>query len=397
MIYLDWAATARPDVGVMAEALRLGSEAYGNPSSSHPAGRAAAAFLDSSRASLAATLGCSPSEVVFTSGATESNWLVISSVIARMRAHSGGRRQLTVVASGVEHPSVHDNLELLGSLGAKVRLVGASASGAVSAAELAEQLDPDTVMVLLMTVNNVTGAIQPVREVAEAASAYSREHGRRIVVHTDAVQALGKIGIDLAGSGVDTASFSAHKIGGPRGAGALYVRSGTHLTPLWRGGEQEHGLRPGTENCMGAAGFAMAARKHLGALEAGLAHASRLRALLLERLLRIPGCVLLPPRRLDAPESASSPYIVSFSFPPIPSEVLVRLLASEDICVSSGSACASRSKEKRERVYRNMGVPAALAGSAIRVSTGADSTEDEVERLADVLAREVPRLARIAG
>jgi cysteine desulfurase len=397
MVYLDWASTARPDEACMAEALRRGQEAFGNPSSLHAAGKKARELLESSRATLAGVVGCAPGEIVVTSGGTESNWIAVSSVLSRLRPTAEARRTLSVVATGIEHSSVHDNLETLRGFGVRVTLVPAGRSGAVRAEDIVGRLDGDTVMVLVMAVNNVTGAIQPVPEIAAAVAGYAAEHGRRIVLHTDAVQALGKIPLDLAALGADSASFSAHKIGGPRGIGALYVRTGAPMEPLARG-EQEHGLRGGTENCVGAAAFALVATARKASFEQVSKRAGRLAALAHEALGRIPGCVFLPYDRFQSHDgSPFSPFIVSAAFPPIPSDVLVRVLGAEGICVSSGSACASRSKEKRERVYRAMEVSAAHSSSAIRISTGPETTEEEIRRLAEVLDREVPRMARIAG
>jgi cysteine desulfurase len=396
MVYLDWAATAPPDEECMQEALRVGREVFANPSSQHAAGRLARASLESSRASLASVLGCEPSEIVFTSGASESNWLVLSSALSRLRPEARASGVPSVVATGIEHPSVHEGLETLRSFGMRVTTVPALRAGTVDPEEVASHLDPGTIMVLVMAVNNVTGAVQPVSDVAAVVRSYSAEHGRRIIVHADAVQALGKLPLDLATLGADTASFSAHKIGGPRGVGALYLRSGTPFEPLVRG-EQERGLRAGTENCPGAAAFACAARKRQASLARDAERAGRLAAILSEGLAKVPGCVPLPEERWrQAGGAAFSPFILSAAFPPIPSEVLVRVLSAQGICVSSGSACASRSREKRERVYRNMGVPARLSASAIRVSTGPGTTEDDVARLTDALSREVPRLTKVA-
>jgi cysteine desulfurase len=397
MVYLDWASTARPDEPTMAEAFRLGIEAFANPSSAHAAGKQARELLEASRGSLASSLGCTPAEIIFTSGGTESNWIVVSSILSRLRPDARGKRVPSVVASGIEHASVHDSLEVLRGFGAKVTLVSARRGGAVDVDDIVASLDADTCLVLLMAVNNVTGAVQPVREVAAALRQYSAAHGRRILLHTDAVQALGKVPFDCDGFGADTASFSAHKIGGPRGIGALYVRAGTHLEPLARGGEQERGIRAGTENCTGAAAFAAATRARLAALPQILERGRAIEGLTRGALEGIPGCTFLPPDRWDAGAPAFSPFIVSAAFPPIPSDVLVRMLSAEGVYVSSGSACASRSKEKRERVYRSMGLAAELASSAIRISTGPETTETDIDRLAEVLGREVPRMARIAG
>lgn len=390
MVYLDWAATAPPDLDAARRAADVAREYLANPSSPHPLGRRARVELERRRGELATHLGCSAGELVFTSGGTESNWIILSSLLAR----SGKRVRL--VSSGMEHASVHDNLGVLERLGHEVVTVPARADGTVDPERMLAAVNGDTVLVTLMAVNNVTGAVQPVGEIARELARRADAGGRRVHLHTDAVQALGKIPLSLPDLGVDSAAFSAHKIGGPRGVGLLYLRKGAHLDPLSRGGEQENGLRPGTENLGGVAAFALAASRRLPALRADREAATRLDTLLARRLAALPGYVPLPGTRGVEPDPRYSPFIRSAAFPPVPSEVLVRALGDEGVCVSAGSACASSSREKRERVYRAVGVGAEVAGSAIRVSLGHETTERDVGALADALERLLPRLVSVS-
>jgi cysteine desulfurase len=247
-----------------------------------------------------------------------------------------------------------------------------------------------------MLVNNETGALQPVADIAKLVGGYARAAGRRILMHTDAVQAFGKMPLDCRKLGVDALSVSSHKIAGPRGVGALFLEKRISLEPIFRGGEQERGLRPGTENLQGVHGFASAAAAYVDRLAENHAAAVRLMDYLIEELSAVGGVRILPEERIGARSQFYSPYILKMALPPVPGEVLVRALGQHGICVSTGSACSSRSKE-RHRVLANMGVSDELAASSIRISTGPTTTQNEADRFLEVLKIEGPRLARIAG
>jgi len=391
-IYLDWAATSPPDPDVLREVEETAVRQYGNPSSPHPEGLEAHECLERKRSELAQSLGCGREELYFTSGGTESNNLALSSVLsARLE---GRGRPPAVVLSGVEHPSLFAPAARFRTFGIPVTFVPAGADGAVDPARVAEELTPDTRLVSVMALNNETGAVQPVEEIARSVRDFAARTGRRIHFHTDAVQAFGKIEMDLAGLGVDSASLSAHKIRGPRGIGALFLSRKARLNPLVLGGEQERTVRPGTENLPGIAGFSVAARKAVEGLEQRLEKARNIMSRLIRELSRIQGAVILPQERIEHPQ-AYSPYILAAAFPPIPGEVLVRVLGERGICVSTGSACSS-SKKDRDRVLRNMGISAATAFSAIRISTGGATTDEHCARLIESLRAEVPPLMKIA-
>jgi cysteine desulfurase len=391
MIYLDWAASAPPEPAALAAAAKAATDIHANPSSPHPAGRAASAALEEVRRSIRSLLG--GGEIVFTSGATESNSLLLLSVLDRTR--SAPDRQPVVVVSGIEHASVHDQAQRLAALGAACRVVSAGPDGRVHPRDVAAMVDRDTAVVSVMLVNNETGVVQPVAEIARAVREAAGR--RRVIVHTDAVQAFGKLPFAPDTLDVDAASVSAHKVGGPRGIGALWLRTGTSLTVLATGGGQERGMRPGTENVAGAAGFAAAAEARLARLAADAARARDLAARLVRGLATVPGARLFPASRAAGESDLFSPWIVCFGFPPLPGEVVVRLAGERGICIASGSACSSR-KKIRTRVLEAMGLDRATALSAVRVSTGPATTEADIDALLDFLSADLaPHFATASG
>ncbi len=261
--------------------------------------------------------------------------------------------------------------------------------------DVAAAVDRDTVLVSVMLVNNETGVVQPVADIAQAVHAASG--GRRPIVHTDAVQAFGKLPFRPGDLGVDAASLSAHKIGGPRGIGALWLRTGTSLPVVAAGGGQERGLRPGTENVAGAAGFAAAAEARLARLAEDAVRARDLADRLVHGLAAVAGARLFPDSRAGGESDLFSPWIVCFGFPPLPGEVVVRLAGERGICIASGSACSSR-KKIRTRVLEAMGYDRKTALSAVRVSTGPATTEADIDALLGFLRADLaPHFAAAAG
>ncbi len=387
MTYLDWAASAPPEPDALAAAAAAAARFYANPSSPHAAGREAAAELARLRARMAAMLSVEAREIAFTSGATESDALVLLSAIRRARLSASAKPN--VVVGALEHAAVHDQARLLETWGVACRIAPAAADGRIDPSRLAAALDRDTLLVSVMLVNNETGVVQPLPQIVECVRQHDSSSGRRILLHTDASQAFGKVPFNPGRLGVDAASLSAHKLGGPRGVGALYVGGPSQLAPVVVGGGQEAGLRPGTENLPGIAGFVTAAERRLASLEQ-----DRLRArALAERLVRgarsIPGFRLFPKGREAGENDCFSPWIVLFGFPPLPGEVVVRLASDRGICIATGSACSSQ-KRIHTRVLEAMGLDQATALSAVRVSTGPATTERDVDALLAVLEAEVP-------
>lgn len=395
MIYLDWAASAPPEPEALAAAAATATRFYANPSSPHAAGREAANELSRLRVRMASLLAIEPEEIVFTSGATESDAAALLSVAVRARPRDG--RTTTIVIGGLEHAAIHEQARLLEQWGVACRIVAAGADGRVTAEAVAAALDRETMLVSVMLVNNETGVVQPVAEIAAAAHAHAAQAGRRILVHTDAAQALGKLPFRPRELGVDAASLSAHKIGGPRGVGALFVRAGSGFVPGLVGGGQERGMRPGTENLPGIAGFVAAAEARLASLDADVGRARDLARRLTLGVLDIQGARLFPHTRAGGEGAGFSPWIVLFGFPPLPGEVVVRLASEQGICIATGSACSSQ-KRIHTRVLEAMGLDRPTALSAVRVSLGPSTTETEIDGLLSFLRDQVPaRLATARG
>ncbi|MDR1317773.1 MAG: cysteine desulfurase [Spirochaetales bacterium] len=401
-VYLDWAATAPMDP-LVADCLRetaLG--VMGNPSSIHRYGEAAKAVLEESRHICAGILGCESSRLFFTSGGSESNNIVLTSFLRRARPGH-------IITSAVEHSAVYEPCRVLEKFGWRVSRVGPGREGRIGAEQIAAALTPDTVLVSVMLVNNETGMIQPVREIAAAVRAFERGAagggsagggsgcgGRAIHIHTDAVQAAGKIPVSLKDLGVDSISLSAHKFRGPRGAGILaFSAAGGGLEPLYVGGGQEKGMRPGTENVAGIAAMTRALQLAQENIEKNYAHAQKLMTILFQSMGGCGHCRILPECRLPHP-GWYSPYIVSLAFPPVPGEVLVRVLNDRGYAVSTGSACSAR-KKKDTRVIEGTGVSKKTAFSSIRVSIGPATTEEEIRAFSRDLMEEVTILFRTAS
>jgi cysteine desulfurase len=345
--------------------LASGSE-FANPSSLHQAGRRARAALEDCRERIARRLSARAPEITFTSGGTEANRLAIAGALAAFRSRPGGLAGAHAVVSAIEHPSTRDVYRQLAEEdGLAVTWVGAGPDGRVDAGALERAIGPETVIVSLIHASNETGVIQDLEAAARAC------RGRGIPLHTDAVQSLGKIPLDLPALGADLVSLSAHKIGGPKGAGALWVRAGARFRGPHRGGPQERGLRPGTENLPAAAGFARA-------VEVFEPRGPGLRDRLLDALLDIPEAALNGERRWLLPNT------INISFPGVPSELLLIGLDLEGVAASAGSACASGAREP-SHVLRAMGLAGERLESAVRFSLGWTTTAEELDRAAGLI------------
>ncbi len=358
LIYLDNAATSRPcpeAIEAMERALR---ETWGNPSASHGPGRAAKALLEESRKDLLRALGAGSGTLVFTSGGTEADNQALQGAV-----HLGRRIGKHVISSEAEHDAVLKKLEELASRGWEVTLLKPDACGRVPVAAVAEALREDTALVSLMLVNNETGAVNDIPGVR----ALLRSRGSAALLHTDAVQAFGKLPLEPKALGADLISLSGHKLGGPKGIGALWVREGLKLPPLVLGGGQEGGLRSGTEPMPAIAGFAAAAKAAAGDLPGLRDRFLRLRGLLAAAL---PEAVLI-----GRDEGVCAGHICCVSFPGARAEVLQNWLDGQGVCVSRGSACA---RGRRSHVLTAMGLPPGVIDGALRVSFSRETTEEEV-------------------
>lgn len=375
-IYLDHAATALLRPAALEAAVRALRECGGNPSSVHAAGVEARVLVESARRQVAALASADPEGIVFTSGATESNNTALWQAWHAAREGRGDH----VVVSAIEHPSVLEPVAWLREAGLRVTLVGVGGDGRVDPEQLRARLDEETLLVSIQWANNETGAVQPIAELA----AVARSCGA--LFHTDAAQAFGKIPTDLVALGVDLASFSSHKLGGPKGVGALYVRRGLAIDPFLRGGSQEHGRRAGTENVPGIAGFGAACAEALITMAESASRMERLREWLWDGIAaHIPNVV-----RHGCFQS-SLPGTLHVSFPGASGEALVAALDLEEIAVSSGAACHSGSIEP-SRVLLAMGCSRELALGALRLSVGPGTRDDEIDRVLEILPRVVARV-----
>ncbi|MDF1566103.1 MAG: cysteine desulfurase family protein [Deltaproteobacteria bacterium] len=379
-IYLDNNATTAASaevIEVLGEAL---ATLPGNPSSIHRVGRMARNRLDAAREEAAEVLGAEPEEVVFTGSGSEADTLAI---LGAVEAAPADRRHLVV--SSVEHPAVLRAAEAtVEHLGASLTLVPPGSDGIVPAEAMLEALREDTLLCSLMLANNETGALMPVARVGAAC----RERG--VLFHCDAVQAVGKVPVDLGSSEADLLSVSGHKLHGPKGVGLLVRRKGTRLHPVIRGGGQEHGLRPGTENLASIVALAAALGLAREGLEAGEAETIAARRDRLEQgLLALHG-----PAAVNGPTAPGTrlPNTTNLSFPGIEAEALLIGLDREGICVSTGSACASGSVEP-SHVLRAMQLSPARLASSLRISLSRYTTDEEIDRVLEVMAGLLARLA----
>ncbi|MEE8591938.1 MAG: cysteine desulfurase family protein [Spirochaetia bacterium] len=387
-LYLDWAASAPPDPEIQEQILQVSRTLVANPSAVHGAGREAEKLLDDCRQRMAKVLGCRAKEVVFTSGGTESNNMVLFSLLHK-------KRDRRIVISGIEHPSLYQPAQTLKRLGFEVALVPADASGRIDPNRILSSLDERTALVAVMLVNNETGSIQPLAEISEALRDFQNRSGKKILLHTDAVQGFGKIPFQPDLLGVDSAALSAHKTGGPRGVGALYVRTGRIQEFLYSGGGQESGLRPGTENLPGIYGFVLASEKACPRVAENHRRAEAAMGSFIEELRSLPEVILTNGERLEKAGIPFSPYILNFSIPPLPGELLVRVCEEEGFLVSTGSACSSKKKD-RFRVLENMGISQEIAFSALRLSIGPRVAGLQLRGLAAALKRRIPELLKIS-
>lgn len=366
MIYLDHAATtpvAREVADTMYDVLLNGS---GNPSSQYPYGAAAKKRLEADRAVIAAALGCKPDELYFTSCGTESdNWAI------RLAAHQNRRVGKHIITTAVEHSAVLESCRWLESEGYQVTYLKPDSTGMVSARQVLDAVREDTVLVSMMLVNNETGCVFPVAEAAKLL----REAGNGALLHCDAVQGFLKVPCDPVGWGVDLMSLSAHKLGGPKGIGALYISPKLrNFRPLLPGGGQEMGLRSGTEATAQIAGFAKAVELRLEHYDEKIRHMADMKALCREKLLTIAGMVTVG--------GGTAPHILAMSLPGYPSGNIVSDLGSRGICISAGSACH---KGKSSHVVSALGLDKRTAAGVIRISFAPETTEDDIQALYEAL------------
>ena len=380
-IYLDHAATTpvRPEVRAAMDPF-YGAQ-FGNPSSAHRWGRAARAALDEARERLAATFGARADEVVFTSGGTEADNLA---VLGAWRARCDGGR-CAVVSTPIEHKAVLAAVHQAAAEGADERLLAVDRDGVVDLASAEHALGADAAVCSVMWVNNETGVVQPVPAIA----ARARAHG--VTVHTDAVQAFGRLAVDVREVPVDLMTCSGHKLGAPKGVGALYVRRGTALAPLFHGGAQDRGRRPGTENVAYAVGLATAAELAVAERDA---ESARLRAL--RDALEVAILAAAPDAVVHGRGAERAPHVTNVSLPGVDGAALLLALDLHGVAASGGSACQTGTTEP-SHVLLAMGVEPSLAAGAVRMSVGALTTPACVARAGALLPRLAAKARAVAA
>ncbi len=376
--YFDNNATTRVDPRVLEEMLPYFSDNYGNPSSMHTFGGKIGAKIDTARQQVAQLVGCHPQEVIFTSCGSEGDNAAIRSALATQP------QKRHMVTTRVEHPAVLSLATHLGDTGYDVTLLPVDAYGNLDLDELADSLNRDTALLSVMWANNETGVLFPIDKIAATA----RERG--VLMHTDAVQAVGKVPVSLQDTPVDMLTLSGHKIHGPKGVGALIVRKGTRFKPFLMGGHQERGRRAGTENTAGIIGLGKSCELAHANLNEERTRVAAMRDRLENTLLQT-----IPDSRLNGDSSFRLPNTSSIAYKYVEGEAILLLLNEHGICASSGSACTSGSLEP-SHVLRAMGVPFTFAHGSIRYSLSRFNTEAEVDEVLRVMPPLIERLRAIS-
>jgi cysteine desulfurase len=375
-IYFDYNATTPLAPAVIEAVVTATRDQFGNASSVHHFGQRAKAGLDEARSAVAALIRADPSEVVYTSGGTESDNFAIRGAAEALEAT--GRRHL--VASAIEHEAVLNTLKALSRRGWTTSLVPVDQTGIVDPERLRSLVTKDTALVSVMHANNEIGTIQPIAELAAIA------HAQGALMHTDAVQSVGKIPVDVRAMGIDLLSLSAHKFNGPKGAGALWIKRGTRMLPILTGGKHERSRRAGTENVPAIVGMGIAAQLAAAKLEPEASRLASLRDRLEDGILRaVPGAIV------NGARSPRVPNTSNISFDRVEAESLLIALDLEGIAVSTGSACSSGTLEP-SHVLRAMGLSSHRTQNSLRFSLGLFSTEEEVDRVIAILPGLVQKL-----
>jgi cysteine desulfurase len=378
MVYLDNSATTRPLPEVVEVMGKIMEKHYGNPSSLHRLGVEADKLLTQARDLAARMLRIESSEVIFTSGGTESNNLAIKGIA--FQYEDRGRHLIT---TEIEHASVYSVFKQLEQAGFQVTYLPVDSSGRVSVSDVEEAIQDETTLVSVMMVNNESGTIQPVEQIGHML----RKHPK-ILFHVDAVQAFGKVPFHIKDWGIDLLTLSAHKFHGPKGIGLLYKRQAVKLSPLFVGGDQENGLRPGTENVQGIIGMVKAMRIIKERMNADIVHMKKLKDRLIHELTGIDRVMI------NTPHQDSAPHIVNVSVPSVKAEALLHTLEQKGFYVSTRSACSSK-KVEPSRVLKAMGRNDKAALGSIRISLEASVTEDQIGQFLQAFKQSVQQLIEL--
>ena len=378
-IYLDHNATCPLEDRVLSGMLPYLKENFGNASSLHSFGREAREAVEKAREEVAQLLNAEPSEIIFTSGGTEANNMAIKGYCWKNRDKGNH-----IITSSIEHHAVLNPMKQLEKQGFEVTYLPVDGRGRVSPEDLRKAITPRTILVSIMMANNEVGTVEPIKELVEV----TREKG--IAFHTDAVQAVGKIGVDVNLLGVDFLSLSAHKIYGPKGVGVLYIRKGRKIEPLITGGHHERNLRAGTENVAGIVGLGIASRIAREEMEEEGRRLRELRDRLKEGIQE-----RIPHIRINGDPENGLPNTLNISFEYVEGESIILNLDLQGVAVSSGSACTSGSLEP-SHVLMAMGVPPVTAQGSIRFSLGKGNTREDIDRVLEILPPIIEKLRRMS-
>ena len=377
MIYLDNAASTQVHEKVVDEMLPYFKEQFGNPSSIHKYGRLASMAVQNARKRIATLVNAEPKEILLTSGGTESNNTALYGIAHR----SKGKH---IITSSIEHDAILEPCKLLERKGFQVTYLPVDKHGLVSLGDLKNVISSDTCLISIMFANNEVGTIQPIKEICKLA------HEKNIPMHTDAVQAIGKIPIDVKDLGVDLLSISSHKINGPKGVGALYIKNGIKLDPLILGGGQENGLRSGTENVPNIVGFGKACQVAKENMEQNEQHFRKLGAKLTSRILQE-----IPHVTFNGHPEKRIPNNIHFTFLGVNGEDLIIKLDENGIAASTGSACSVRT-QKASHVLKAMGFSHEQISGSLRLTIGTSNTEKEIDDTVEILKKVVNELRAVS-
>ncbi|KAF5078376.1 Cysteine desulfurase IscS [anaerobic digester metagenome] len=362
MIYMDHSATSPVDPEVFEAMKPYFQEEFGNASTLYKLGRDSKRAMEDARAQIASTIGAEPKDVIFTSGGTESDNIAIKGTAYKLK--NKGKH---IITSNIEHPAVHETCKYLEKKGFEVTYIPVGTDGIVKVSDVESAIRDDTILITIMHANNEIGTIQPIAEIGKIA------HEKGILFHTDAVQSVGKIPVNVNDLNVDMLSISSHKLYGPKGIGALYIKKGVRLEPIIHGGGHERGLRPGTENVPGIVGFGKACQLSEENLEEESARLTRLRNKLVDAVLEENEKAYL-----NGDREKRLPGNANFRFTGIEGESLILHLDSKGIAASTGSACSS-TKLEPSQVLMAIGLEEVEAHGSLRISMGRENTEEDVE------------------
>ncbi len=391
-IYLDYGATTPVSEEVFSAMKPYFSEKFGNASSLHFSGQEAAEGVEKARQQVADYLGCSPEEIVFTSGATESNNLAVKGAVKKYREKNAGGAKPHLITTQIEHHCVVDSVKALEAEGLiEATYLGVGEDGIVKLDELKAAVKENTLLISVMYVNNEIGTVQPIQEIGAWLKEINLERAQKIVFHTDAVQAIAYFDCEVAKLGVDFLSFSGHKIYGPKGIGALFVKKGAPLARIQDGGGHEGGLRSGTLNTAGIVGLGEAVARVAEEKTKNAEHVQRLRDKLQKGILEN-----VPDTRLNGSLEKRSPNNLNIRFKNVEGEALLYSLSLEGVAVSTASACASKSL-KPSHVLAALGLPPEESHGSVRITLGKYLTEKDIDYVIEIFPKVAEKLRAVSG